>query len=69
MSFTNDFLLSVAKIALSCRNKLLMEDLIPANIDLTLKTILSYFPQTLLPPKVTFASSDKYIFQRILYSD
>ena len=39
MSFRNQLLLCVATVAVSCRNKLLMQNLIPVNI----KTILSYF--------------------------
>ena len=33
ISFRNRLLLSVATIAMSCRNKLLMQNLIPANIN------------------------------------
>ena len=54
ISFKNHILLCV--VAVSCRNKLLMQNLIPANINLILASenhSLLLF-QTLLPPKATF---------------
>ena len=60
MSFRNHFLLCVATVAMSCRNNSLMQNLIPANINLIsgqLKPFSPIFFQTLLPQKVTFTSN------------
>ena len=65
MSFRNHLLLCAATLAVSCRNKFLIQNLILANIKLIfwlVKTILSYFFQTLLPPKITFTSSENIFF-------
>ena len=56
MSFRKHLLLCLATATLFCRNKLLMQHLITANINLISgwwKSLSSIF-QTLLPPKVTF---------------
>ena len=64
-SFRNNLLLCAGTVVISCRNKLLIQNLILANIKLIfllVKTILSYFFQTLLPPKITFTSSENIFF-------
>ena len=64
-SFRNNLLLCAGTVVISCRNKLLIQNLILANIKLIfllVQTILSYFFQTLLPPKITFTSSENIFF-------
>ena len=61
MFFRNRLLLCVPVVTVSGRNKLFMQNLITANINLV-KNILSYFFQALLPSKVTFASSENVFF-------
>ena len=65
MSFRNHLLLCAATVVISCRTNLLIQNLILANIKLIfwlVKTILSYFFQTLLLPKITFTSSENIFF-------
>ena len=64
-SFRNHLLLCAATVVISCRTNLLIQNLILANIKLIfwlVKTILSYFFQTLLLPKITFTSSENIFF-------
>ena len=69
MSFGNHLLLCLAIIVVSCRNKLLIENLTQLLIEnLTPAFILAsenhslLFFQTLLPPKVTFKSNENIFF-------
>ena len=69
MFFRNHLLLCRATVAMSCGNKLLIQNLIPDNTKYKLnfwpvKTLLSYYFQTLLPPEVTFTSSEIVFFNK-----
>ena len=59
----------MATVAMSCGNKLLIRNLIPDNTKYKLnfwlvKTLLSYYFQTLLPPEVIFTSSENVFFSK-----
>ena len=64
MLFRNDIALCMATAALSCRDKLLMKNLIPANMNLISGKCYQalLFFQILLPPEVTFTSSENIFF-------
>ena len=65
MSFRSHLVLCLATVPVSCRDKLLMQNLIPANVNFCLvKTIISYFFQTLLPPEATFTSIKNIFFNK-----
>ena len=67
--FFRNHLLCMATVAMSCGNKLLIQNLIPDNTKYKLnfwlvKTLLSYYFQTLLPPEVIFTSSENVFFSK-----